>query len=175
MRQERGCRHGGSIYLDRMPKAPPISLQPGDPAPDFQAVDTDGSPITLSQFRGKKVILYFYPKDDTPGCTKEACGFRDHFAEVTSRGAIVLGVSTDSSRSHRKFSDKFSLNFPLIADEDRTVVQAYGVWGPKSFMGRTYDGTHRVTFLIDGQGRVERVWTTVKPETHAAEVLAALG
>jgi len=120
-------------------------------------------------------VLYFYPKDDTPGCTKEACGFRDQHAAFQKKGAVVLGVSTDPVKSHRKFTDKFSLPFPLLADEDRKLVTAYGVWGEKVFMGRKYMGTFRVTFHIGPDGRIRNIWKTVKPEEHPAEVLAALG
>lgn len=157
-----------------MAASPTLSLKPGDPAPPFTALTDDGSFVSLDQFRGSRVILYFYPKDDTPGCTKEACAFRDSFAEFQKKGAVVLGVSVDSVTSHRKFKDKFRLPFRLLSDEDRAIVTAYGVWGPKSFMGRKYDGTHRVTYLIGNDGRIEAIWPKVKPEEHAAEVLAAL-
>jgi peroxiredoxin Q/BCP len=130
--------------------------------------------ISLADFKGKNVILYFYPKDDTPGCTKEACAFRDHFADFRKKGAVVLGVSTDPVKSHDKFAEKFKLPFTLLADEDKKIVEAYGVWGEKSFMGRKYLGTHRVTFLIGRDGRIKKIWPQVKPEEHAAEVLAAL-
>ena len=120
------------------------------------------------------MILYFYPRDDTPGCTKEACAFRDEFAMFRKRGAVVLGVSIDSVKSHGKFAEKFGLPFPLLADEDKSIVQAYGVWGQKSFMGRKYMGTHRVTFLIGPDGKIKQIWPEVKPQEHAKEVLAAL-
>lgn len=120
------------------------------------------------------MILYFYPRDDTPGCTKEACAFRDEFATFRKRGAVVLGVSIDSVKSHGKFAEKFGLPFPLLADEDKSIVQAYGVWGQKSFMGRKYMGTHRVTFLIGPDGKIKQIWPEVKPQEHAKEVLAAL-
>jgi thioredoxin-dependent peroxiredoxin len=128
----------------------------------------------LAELKGKNVVLYFYPKDDTPGCTKEACGFRDAFAEFEKAGAIVLGVSPDSVASHEKFTTKFKLPFPLLADPDKEIVQAYGVWGEKSFMGRKYLGTLRMTFLIGPDGRIRKIWPKVKPEEHAPEVLAAL-
>jgi peroxiredoxin Q/BCP len=153
---------------------PAITLKEGDPARDFTAATSGGGTVTLKALRGKQVILYFYPKDDTPGCTKEACAFRDTHARLERKGVVVLGVSTDPVKSHDKFIAKFKLPFTLIADEDRKIVQAYGVWGEKTFMGRKYQGTHRVTFLIDAQGRIKRIWTMVKPETHAEEVLAAL-
>ena len=157
-----------------MPKAPELKLKPGDKAPQFSAVTQDGSRISLADLKGKDVILYFYPRDDTPGCTKEACAFRDEFAAFKKRGAVVLGVSTDSAKSHGKFATKFKLPFPLLADEDKSIVQAYGVWGQKSFMGRKYMGTHRVTFLIGPDGRIKKIWTEVKPAEHAKDVLAAL-
>jgi peroxiredoxin Q/BCP len=151
-----------------------LKLKEGDMAPDFSAATNGGGKASLSDFKGKNVILYFYPRDDTPGCTKEACGFRDHFARFKERGAAVLGVSTDSAKSHDKFVDKFKLPFPLLADEDKKIVQAYGVWGEKSFLGRKYLGTNRVTFLIDGDGRIRKIWPKVKPAQHAEEILAAL-
>jgi peroxiredoxin Q/BCP len=149
-------------------------LKEGDIAPVFSAVTSGGGKISLADFKGKSVILYFYPKDDTPGCTKEACAFRDHFFEFKKRGAIVLGVSTDPVKSHDEFVEKFKLPFTLLADEDKTIVEAYGVWGEKSFMGRKYLGTHRVTFLVGPDGRIKRIWPQVKPEEHAQEVLSAL-
>lgn len=151
-----------------------LKLKEGDVAPDFSAAASGGGKISLADYKGKNVILYFYPRDDTPGCTKEACGFRDHFAQFKDRGAVVLGVSTDSAQSHDKFVEKFKLPFPLLADEDKKIVQAYGVWGEKSFLGRKYTGTNRVTFLIGGDGRIRKIWPKVKPDEHAAEILAAL-
>ena len=151
-----------------------VKLKEGDEAPDFSAHATGGLKMSLSDFKGKNVILYFYPKDDTPGCTKEACNFRDHFAEFRKRGALILGVSTDPVKSHEKFTEKFDLPFPLLADDDKKIVQAYGVWGEKKFMGRAYMGTNRVTFLIGPDGRIKKIWPHVKPDEHAAEVLAAL-
>ena len=158
-----------------MAKAPQLTLKPGDKAPDFTATTTDGSTLRLSSLKGRDVILYFYPKDDTPGCTREACAFRDAYAQFEARGAVVLGVSVDPVKAHQKFTTKYQLPFPLLADEDRAIVTAYGAWGPKVFMGRKYDGTHRVTFHIGPDGRIAHVWPQVKPEAHAAEVLAALG
>ena len=157
-----------------MAKAPEIKLQRGEKAPEFTSLNQDGEKVSLSDFKGKDVILYFYPRDDTPGCTKEACAFRDEFAEFKKQGAVVLGVSTDSAQSHAKFAAKHKLPFTLLADEDKQIVQAYGVWGQKSFMGREYMGTFRVTFLIGGDGRIKQVWPLVKPAEHAAEVLKAL-
>ena len=146
----------------------------GDPAPDFALPSDDGRTIALKDLRGKKVVLYFYPNDDTPGCTKEACSFRDNLSRVTSKGAIVLGVSRDTLSSHGKFRDKYHLNFPLLADVDGRVTEAYGVWKEKSNYGRTYWGIERTTFLLDEKGVIARVWPKVKVEGHTDEVLAAL-
>jgi peroxiredoxin Q/BCP len=157
-----------------MATEPTISLKPGDPAPDFAATATDGSTIRLADLLGTPVVLYFYPRDDTPGCTKEACAFRDSYAAFKKKGAIVLGVSLDTVKSHVKFTEKFKLPFPLLADESKAIVTAYGVWGMKSFMGRKYEGIHRVTFLIGADGRIRNIWPKVKPEEHAAEVLAEI-
>ncbi|MDE3066163.1 MAG: thioredoxin-dependent thiol peroxidase [Verrucomicrobiota bacterium] len=157
-----------------MAKEIQLKLTEGDIAPDFSADTNGGGRVSLADFKGGNVILYFYPKDDTPGCTKEACAFRDHFAEFKKRGAAVLGVSTDPVKSHDKFVEKFKLPFTLLADEDKKIVTAYGVWGEKSFMGRKYLGTHRVTFLIGPDGRIRKIWPSVKPDQHAAEVLSAL-
>jgi peroxiredoxin Q/BCP len=157
-----------------MAKEVTLELKEGNTAPEFTAMTNGGKKVSLADFKGKNVILYFYPKNDTPGCTKEACGFRDAFDEFKKRGAVVLGVSTDSVKSHDKFVEKFQLPFLLLADEDKKIVEAYGVWGEKTFMGRKYMGTHRVTFLIDGEGRIKRIWPLVKPEEHPKEVLMAL-
>lgn len=152
-----------------------LKLKEGDLAPAFTAQTDGGRTIALADFAGRPVILYFYPRDDTPGCTKEACAFRDAYASFTAKGAVVLGVSADSVKAHDKFIKKFNLPFPLLADEDKRIVEAYGVWGEKSFLGRRYQGIHRVTFLIGGDGRIQKIWPKVKPVEHAAEVLAALG
>lgn len=157
-----------------MAKEIQLKLKEGDLAPEFSANTNGGGKISLADFKGKNVILYFYPRDDTPGCTKEACAFRDNFADFKKRGAIVLGVSTDSAKSHDKFIEKFKLPFTLLADEDKKIVEAYGVWGEKSFMGRKYLGTNRVTFLIGPEGKIKKIWPQVKPDEHTAEVLAAL-
>jgi len=146
-------------------------LQAGQTAPDFTAIDQDGKPLSLKDYRGRKVILYFYPKDNTPGCTKEACAFRDNLPNFKKVDAEVLGVSIDGQKAHRKFADKFELPFTLVVDEDKKIVEAYGVWGLKKFMGKEYMGTNRVTYLIDEQGVIEKVWPKVKPDKHAAEVL----
>jgi len=151
-----------------------LQLKEGDVAPEFMAATSGGGKVSLADFKGKNVVLYFYPKDDTPGCTKEACAFRDYFAGFRKKGAVVFGVSTDPVKSHDKFVEKFKLPFPLLADEDKKIVSAYGVWGEKSFMGRKYQGTHRVTFLIGPDGRIRKIWPKVKPVEHAEEVLAVL-
>ncbi|HEY7111554.1 MAG TPA: thioredoxin-dependent thiol peroxidase [Thermoanaerobaculia bacterium] len=150
-------------------------LEKGDPAPAFRTVDQNGEAAALSDFRGRKVVLYFYPKDDTPGCTKEACSFRDDYSKFRKRKIEVLGVSTDDEKSHKKFAEKFDLPFRLLADPDRKIVKAYGVWGEKSMYGRKYMGTHRVTYVIDEKGKIEAVWPKVKPDGHADEILAAIG
>lgn len=157
-----------------MAKTLELALKPGDPAPAFSAQDQAGKTITLADLKGKILVLYFYPKDDTPGCTTEACAFRDEFAVYQEQGVIVLGVSTDPVKAHKKFADKFSLPFSLLADESKQIVTAYGVWGEKSFMGRKYLGTNRVTFLIGPDGRIREIWPKVKPDGHAQEVLAAI-
>ena len=157
-----------------MSNTPELKLKAGDVAPDFSAATNGGGKISLADFKGKNVILYFYPRDDTPGCTKEACAFRDQFADFKKKGAVVLGVSTDPVKSHDKFVEKYKLPFTLLADEDKKIVEAYGVWGQKSFMGRKYMGTHRVTFLIGPDGRIKKIWPEVKPAEHAAEVLVAI-
>lgn len=144
------------------------SLKPGIQAPTFTAPDSDGKTIRLADYHGKKVVLYFYPKDDTPGCTVESCGLRDNYQKIRSLGAEVLGVSTDDSASHRKFADKFNLPFTLVADHDKKISRAYGVLKEESGTDR------RVTFLIDEHGKIEKVFDPVKPADHPAEVIAAL-
>jgi len=157
-----------------MAKPPELKLKEGDEAPDFTAATTDGRSVSLAGFKGKNVVLYFYPRDDTPGCTKEACAFRDEFSAFKRKDTVVLGVSIDSSKSHAKFAEKYKLPFTLLADEDKQIVEAYGVWGQKSFLGRKYMGTHRITFLIGPDGRIKKIWPTVKPADHAKEVLEAV-
>lgn len=157
-----------------MKKEIKIALNEGDPAPPFEAKTASGETIRLADLAGKDVVLYFYPKDDTSGCTKEACAFRDAYAEFQKRGAVVLGVSPDPAKAHEKFTRKYSLPFPLLIDDEKKIINAYGVWGEKSFMGRKYMGVYRVTFLIGKDGRIKKIWPTVKPEAHADEVLAAL-
>jgi peroxiredoxin Q/BCP len=145
----------------------------GNIAPNFAAKDANGETVRLKDLRGQKVVLYFYPKDDTPGCTKEACSFRDAFADFKKRDIKVLGVSIDSEASHKKFAAKYKLPFTLLADPDHSIADAYGVYGEKKFMGRTYLGVKRVTFLIDEKGKVKKVFEKVKPEEHARDVLEA--
>jgi peroxiredoxin Q/BCP len=158
-----------------MAKELALSLKVGDKAPAFTVATNGGGTVSLADFLGKHVVLYFYPKDDTPGCTKEACAFRDGFAAFKKKGAVVLGVSPDPVKAHDKFVEKFNLPFTLLADTDKKIVEAYGVWGEKTFMGRKYMGTHRVTFLIGPDGVIKQIWPKVKPEEHADEVLAVLG
>lgn len=143
-------------------------------APEFTMVDETGTSRSLSDYRGMPVVLYFYPKDDTPGCTKEACSFRDEYAAYRDAGVVILGVSPDSPKSHAKFKEKYNLPFTLLADEGHQVSEAYGVWGLKKFMGREYEGVFRTTFVIDENGVVRKVFPNVKPDGHSAEVLAAL-
>ena len=157
-----------------MAKEPKLKLNEGDPAPPFTAAASGGGTVSLSDFKGKNVILYFYPRDDTPGCTKEACAFGELYNQFKKKGAVILGVSIDSTKAHDRFAAKYKLPFTLLADEDQTIVQAYGVWGEKVFMGRKYQGTHRVTFLIGPDARIRKIWPKVKPEEHAQEVLDAL-
>ncbi|MBC7185810.1 MAG: thioredoxin-dependent thiol peroxidase [Calditrichaeota bacterium] len=151
-----------------------MKLKPGDPAPDFVLSDQNGVVHRLSDYRGRWVLLYFYPKDDTPGCTKEACAFRDQLPSFDKLRAQVLGVSGDSVASHARFAAKYRLSFPLLADQTKEVVQLYGVWGKKRFMGREFMGTMRTSFLIGPDGRIAKVYENVKPEKHAEEVLADL-
>jgi peroxiredoxin Q/BCP len=150
----------------------PISA--GKQAPDFSLPNEMGQERKLSDFRGKPVLLYFYPKDDTPGCTTEACNFRDDYSQYETAGVVILGISPDSVKSHAKFKNKYHLPYSLLADTDHKVCELYGVWGRKKFMGREYDGVFRTTFLIDTQGKIVRVFENVKPAEHSAEVLAAL-
>ena len=150
-------------------------LKEGASAPAFTTKDANGETVKLKDLRGQKVVLYFYPKDDTPGCTKEACSFRDEFAEFKKRGICVLGISPDSETSHKKFTAKYKLPFTLLTDTDHRIADAYGTYGQKKFMGRTYMGINRTTFLIDEKGKVRRVFEKVKPEEHAREVLEAFG
>jgi len=143
-------------------------------APDFKLQDETGAERSLSDYRGKSVVLYFYPKDDTPGCTTEACHFRDDYSAYESAGVVILGVSPDSVKSHAKFKAKYSLPFTILADEDHAVCELYGVWGRKKFMGREYDGVFRTTFLINEDGLIQKVFENVKPAQHSDEILASL-
>ncbi len=147
-------------------------LKEGDKAPDFTGKDQNGKAISLHDYKGKKVVLYFYPKDDTPGCTAQACNLRDNYSALTKKGYVVLGVSTDSEKSHKKFEEKYELPFTLIADDDKKIVEAYGVWGEKKFMGKTYMGTNRVTFLIDEHGVISHIISKPDTKNHTEEVLA---
>ena len=149
-----------------------MALQVNDLAPDFTSKDQSGAPITLSSFRGKKVVLYFYPKDDTPGCTKQACNLRDNNTVLQDAGYQVIGVSIDDEKAHTKFINKYELNFPLVADTDKSIVEAYGVWVEKSMYGKKYFGTARVTFVINEEGVITRIIDKVKVEDHAAQILA---
>tara|TARA_B100000886_G_scaffold340419_1_gene309841 strand:- start:429 stop:890 length:462 start_codon:yes stop_codon:yes gene_type:complete len=147
------------------------SLNVGDKAPNFVAFDESSQSISLTDFLGKKVILYFYPKDMTPGCTAESCNLGDNYSLLQEKGFIVLGVSPDSSKSHQKFIGKYNLPFSLIADEDKAVIKAFGVWGPKKFMGKEYEGVHRTTFVINEDGIIEKVFTKVKTKDHTHQIL----
>lgn len=146
-------------------------LQEGDTAPDFRSTLSTGESVSLSDYAGKKLVLYFYPKDNTPGCTAEACSLRDSYAELREQGYEILGVSPDPVAKHQKFINKYDLPFELLADEDKSVMKAYGAWGPKKFMGRTYDGVHRITFVIDEEGKIAKVIKKVKTKAHAAQIL----
>ena len=147
------------------------TLQKGDQAPSFSGVDQDGKTHQLADYAGKKLVVFFYPKANTPGCTAEACDLRDNYARFESQNYALLGVSADSSKAQAKFKDKYEFPFPLLADEDKAVIQAFGVWGPKKFMGKEYDGIHRTTFVIDEKGIIEEVITDVKTKVHASQIL----
>ena len=149
-----------------------MSLRIGSVAPDFTLPDQDGKPHSLAEHRGRWVLLYFYPKDDTPGCTTEACTIRDRYTSFGAQQVIVFGVSTDTPASHKKFVEKYGLPFPLLADQEKKVVRAYRVWGKKKFLGREYTGTRRTSFLIDPKGKVAKIYEDVKPAAHVDEVLS---
>ncbi len=151
-----------------------MTITEGLQAPEFELADETGAVRSLKEYRGTPLVLYFYPKDDTPGCTKEACSFRDGYGEYAKAGVVILGVSPDTSKSHAKFKEKYGLPFTLLADVDHKVCELYGVWGRKKYMGREYDGVYRTTFLIGSDGVIKRVFKNVKPDGHASEVLAAL-
>ncbi len=146
-------------------------LKVGDKAPNFSGLDQDGNTIKLSDYKGKKLVLFFYPKASTPGCTAEACDLSDNYAKFTSKGYDVLGVSADSQKRQANFKNKYDFPYPLLADEDKSVINAFGVWGPKKFMGKEYDGIHRTTFVIDEGGLIEEVITKVKTKEHAQQIL----
>ena len=152
----------------------PKELKEGMKAPDFKAESTEGKTLSLSDFKGKIVVLYFYPKDSTPGCTREACSFRDNQAKLKRKGAVVLGVSKDSLKSHESFKEKYNLNFPLLSDPDKKIIQDYGVWKEKKLYGKTSMGVERSTFLIDGEGIVRKIWRKVNVDGHEEEVLNAI-
>ncbi len=147
------------------------TLKTGDKAPNFSGLDQNGTSHTLADYKGKKLVVFFYPKASTPGCTAEACDLRDNYARFQANNYALLGVSADSAKAQAKFIEKYDLPFPLLADEDKSVFQAFGVWGPKKFMGREYDGIHRTTFVIDENGIIEEVISDVKTKAHAAQIL----
>ena len=152
-----------------------MSIQSGIPAPEFEVLDDTSTLRRLSDYRGKNVVLYFYPKDDTPGCTREACNFRDDYSAYEKAGVEILGVSPDSGASHIKFKKKYQLQFPLLVDEGHKICDLYGVWGPKKFMGKSYEGVLRTTFLIDPEGNIKHVFENVRPAEHSVELLAMFG
>jgi peroxiredoxin Q/BCP len=152
-----------------------MAISAGIPAPDFELLDDTNTPRKLSDYRGRNVVLYFYPADDTPGCTKEACNFRDDYSAYEKADVVILGVSPDTVKSHVKFKQKYQLQFPLLADEGHKVCDLYGVWGPKKFVGKEYEGVLRTTFLIDKKGNIVRVFEQVRPAEHSAQLLSALG
>lgn len=151
-----------------------MPLNIGDIAPDFTLPDAQGNLICLSALKGKRVVLYFYPRDNTPGCTKEACGFRDSYPAYQEKDLVILGISTDTAKSHDKFATKYELPFPLLCDTDAAVATAYESYGLKKFMGKEFMGVHRTTFVIGPDGKIEKIYKKVKPESHAAEILADL-
>lgn len=152
-----------------------MPIASGGPAPDFELLDDTNTKRKLSDFRGKNVILYFYPRDDSPGCTREACNFRDDYSAYEKAGVVILGVSADTVESHVKFKKKFQLQFPLLADEEHKVCDLYGTWGPKKFMGKEYEGVLRTTFLIDENGDIKKTYENVRPSEHSTQLLADLG
>ena len=159
------------FYKTNLIKKAMKTLKVGDKVPSFSSKDQDGNVINLSDYLGKKLIVFFYPKASTPGCTAEACNLRDNYKELQKQGYELLGVSADSEKRQANFRDKYKFQFPLLADEDHTVINAFGVWGPKKFMGRSYDGIHRITFVIDENGVVSKVIDKVKTKDHAAQIV----
>ena len=151
------------------------TIKEGDKAPEFSASDEAGNPLSISQFKGKKLILFFYPKDDTPGCTAENCNLRDNYAVLLEKGFAVVGVSPDSAKKHQGFKTKYGLPFPLIPDKDQHIMKIYGVWGEKQMYGRTYEGVLRTTFIIDEEGVIQKVFEKVDTKNHTAQILKALG
>jgi thioredoxin-dependent peroxiredoxin len=152
-----------------------MKLKIGDKAPDFKADDQNGNPVSLRDYKGQQIVLYFYPKDDTPGCTAQACNLRDNFTELTEKGIVVLGVSVDEVKKHKKFEDKYKLPFTLVADVEKKIVEDYGLWGEKKFMGKTYMGTTRVSFLIDEKGKIVHIIDKVDTKNHTAQILEFWG
>jgi len=148
-----------------------VQLKIGDKAPEFKGIVEDGSLVSLQDYEGRKLVLYFYPKDNTPGCTAQACNLTENQDLLKAAGFEILGVSADTTKKHQNFIKKFSLGFPLIADEEKVIINSFGVWGPKKFMGKEYEGIHRVTFLIDESGRIENIFTKVKTKDHAKQIL----
>lgn len=155
------------LYLYKMIKM----LEKGDKVPNFKGIDQNGNEVSYAQFKGAKLVIFFYPKASTPGCTKEACNLNDNLDKLQAQGYQVVGVSADSVKRQKNFSEKYGFNYPLIADEDKTIINAFGVWGLKKFMGKEYDGIHRTTFLIDENGTIERVIKKVKTKEHASQIL----
>ncbi|WP_062060274.1 thioredoxin-dependent thiol peroxidase [Aquimarina longa] len=147
------------------------TLKIGDKAPSFSALDQDGNTITLNDYQGKKLVVFFYPKASTPGCTAEACNLRDHYQTFQNQGYEIIGVSADSAKRQQNFKNKYELPYPLLADEDKKVIEAFGVWGPKKFMGKEYDGIHRTTFVIDEKGMISEIILKVKTKDHTAQIL----
>lgn len=148
-----------------------ITLKEGDIAPDFKGLNQNGDELSLNEFKGKKIILYFYPKDNTSGCTAEACNLNDNYSILTEKGYVVIGVSPDSAASHQKFIAKYELNFNLITDESKVILEKYGVWGEKSMYGRKYMGVNRTTFIIDEEGKIEKIFNKVKTKAHTEQIL----
>lgn len=150
------------------------TLKPGDKAPDFSSIDQEGKPISLKQFKGKKIILYFYPKDNTPGCTSEACNLRDSYQELRDMGFVVIGISPDDEKSHRKFSDKFNLPFHLVPDPEKNIIKSFGVWGEKKMYGKSYQGVLRTTFIISEKGKIETVIKKVDVKNHTKQIIGLI-